>query len=223
MSDTEKMLRKFNKQSSLLKREPLSYREYVRLGKEMLSTVRCYQVQIAFYATQVCTINHGGPVGRQLYTLTDYANDIGVNRKTLSQWTLVYRCVIEKLDIDLNDVTVHDWDVATKVLNHLKSEKQAINEAIGTIKAKDKGWKINTPKAKIRGMFNRFQKGRPVEAEVHSWTDAVIGIKNKLNNKDLSRASTDSLMLLKKNLDKASENITNYLIDDRSVPMEQLI
>jgi hypothetical protein len=199
-----------------------SYEEYVRLGKEMLSSIRCYQVQIAHYATIICQIKHGGKE-KGLYTLAMYSKDIGVNRKTLSGWVNIYRVVIQKLDIDLDEVTVRDWYVASRVHELLKKEKQAINEAIGTIKAKDKGWKINTPPEKIKSMFKSHGRQRPIESEVHSWTDTIIGIKNKIRTKDLSGASTESLMMLKKNLDRASCKLTNYLMDERNISIKELV
>ena len=199
-----------------------TYADYVRLAKECLASINCYQVQIAFYATKVCTIRHGGR-SNGLYTLSDFSKDIGVNGKTLSGWASVYRCVIEKLDMDLDEVSVKDWEVATRVHALLKSEKKSINAAMGMAKAKDKGWKINAPSSKIKKLFKQYKRQRPVEAEVHSWTDSIITIKNKIRTRDLSGVSTESLLLLKNNLDQASENVTNYLLDERDISIGELI
>lgn len=199
-----------------------SYEDYVRMGRQVLASVRVHQVHIAYFATQVCQIKHGGKE-RGLYTLAMYSKDIGMNRKTLSGWVSIYRSVIEKLDIDLNEFTPSDFSAATRVHSLLKNEKQAINNALGTIKVKDKGWKIQTPKDKVKELFNRFKKERPVELEVHGWTDTIIGIKNKLIKKDLAPVSTESLLLIKKNLDQSSHYITEYLMESRGLSLKELV
>lgn len=200
-----------------------SYEDYVVMGKRILSSLRLHQVHIAYFATQVCQISHGGAIGRKLYTIQDYAKDIGMNRKTLSAWVSIYRSVITKVEIELNDVTIQDWTVATRVHALLKDEKKAINDAMGMVRAKEKGWKVNASHERIKSLFELCKKQRPVEAEVNSWTDSVIGIKNKIKRRDLNSVPLESLILLKKHLDGASENLVNYLMNDRGMSLGELV
>lgn len=201
---------------------PRTYSEFVEAGRNILTSMRLHQLYVAHYTVQVCDIRHGGR-SKGFYTIKDYAEDIGINRKTLSGWCSIYRIVIQKLDLDLDSITPDDWQTATRVHDLLKNEKRAINALVGEEKSKDKGWKQNAPEKKIRDLFNRYKNGTPIEAQVHSWTDRAIDIKNRIITKDLSGASTESLMMLKKQLDGASENITNYLMDHRGVSIGELI
>lgn len=156
--------------------------------------------------------------------MTDYARDIGINRKTLSAWVSVYKCVIEKLDVDLNEVSVKEWEIANKVHAILKNEKQAINASLGKERAKDKGWKIQTPASKIKDMFEKYKSGqRPIEAKIHSWTDTIIFIKNKLATENLHGVSVEGLMLLKKNIDQASYHVTEHLLEHRGMDIGELV
>lgn len=196
-----------------------TYAEYVRLGRKMLATVQVHQVYIAFFATEVCQISHGGAVGRKLYTLKDYARDIGMNNKTLSEWVNTYRVVIQKLGMDINEVTIKDWTAASRVLELLKAEKRVINAEAGTPKVKDNGWKLNAPKKLIKDLFNQNYDRANLQFDIHRWTDSVIFIKNKLIARDLSECSTSSLLSLKENLDKASDTILDHLMNKRNVDL----
>lgn len=56
--------------------------------------------EVCKIALKVCVIKQGGQVHSKEYTLTKFADDIGMNRKTLSCWILEYRSVYLKLGID---------------------------------------------------------------------------------------------------------------------------
>lgn len=201
----------------------MTYNDYVKLGRALLREVRCYQVQIAYYATKVCTIRHGGKSG-DLYTLSRYAYDIGMNSKTLSEWVSVYRNVILKLDKDMKKITPHDWTVAQRVNYILTMEKRAENEITGNPNKKSGSpYKGDFSKKKIKDLFKRNYDERSFQHEVMRCTDAVISVKNKLLLRDLSEASTSSLISLRENLDKASDIILNHLMNKRKVPLSDIV
>ena len=191
-----------------------SYEEYVRLGKGLLLKVNCYQAQIAFYATQVCTIRHGGRSG-DLYTLKKYAQDIGMNGKTLSGWVGVYRTVIEKLGMAPEDVTQKDWTVAQRVFFILESESKATQALAGI--PKNKGWRKFVPTKTVKDLFKKNYDSHTLQNQIHQWTDTVIFIKNKLVIRDLNEASTSSLLSLKENLDKASDTILRHVTRTKNI------
>jgi hypothetical protein len=200
----------------------MTYQDYVELGRALLKEVRCHQVQIAYYATKVCTIRHGGRSG-DLYTLVRYADDIGMKSRTLSDWVSIYRNVIQKLDRPIEGITSHDWTVASKVNFILASEKKVAQELMGLPKRKSKGWKRFVPGSTVKDLFNRNYDKNEIQIEIHQWTDTVIGIKNKLLSRDLSGASSSSLISMKENLDKASDTILNHLTNKRKHSISELV
>lgn len=198
-----------------------TYQDYVNLGRDLLKSVTCYQVHIAYFATQICTIRHGGR-SNGYYTLKDYARDIGMNGKTLSEWVIVYKGVISKLGIDLDEITAKDWEVANRVINILKNEKRAINELSGKVQSKDKGWRASFSADKIKDLFKQNYDKRSIQIDIMNWTDYMVFIKNRLISRDLSEASTSSLLSLKENMDKASDVILDHLMNKRKESLTEL-
>jgi hypothetical protein len=198
-----------------------SYDYYVTEGKKLLHAVETHQVLIAHYALQVCELIHGGKQGRSKYTLKDYACDIGMHHKTLNEWTHVYRNVIQKLNIELSEVTSEDWRIASRVSNIVRSEKRALQEQMGLKRKKGRGWdiKVQVPTERIRDLFTMNRNGRSPEQDFCNWLDTVIHIKNKLRRADLTSISEASLRSMKMNLEEASSEITNHLIGNRGVSM----
>ncbi len=192
----------------------MKYADYVSLGRELLRQVRCYQVQIAFYATRVCEIRHGG-ISRDIYTLKRYAQDIGVGHKTLQSWVQIYRNVVSKLDIDIKDIGEAEWGIASRVNNLLKFEKTLCNANDGTPgrKRNGTGYRQRLGKTRIRRLYRLNLKGPTLQNSVYTWTETIIVIKNKIRNMDMDEVSPESLTFLKGALDAASGSITEYLID----------
>ena len=200
-----------------------SYEYYVKQGKKLLHAVDVHQCTLAYYTTLVCEISHGGKSNSK-YTLGDYARDLGINRRTLSGWSLIYRNVIAKLEMDPSDVTQKEWEIARRVSNVLINEKRAIQEASGQQRKKGRGWNFNVlmPKERVRDLFNAEALGRSAQSEIHGFTDTVIYIKNKLRRMDMSQVSTASIQSLKKNLDEASSELTDYLMEHKGVSLSSL-
>lgn len=200
------------------------YNFYVREGRKLLHARECYQAVIAFYASQVCTIVHGGKQGKNLYCLSDYAKDLGINKRTLSGWSMTYRTVIQRLEMDLSKITEDDWKVASRVSAIIRDEKRQIQEASGMKRKKGRGWNITgfIPTDRVRDLFNAEKNGRSAQAAVNGWTDTTIFIKNKLRQADLSSVSEVSLRSLKMNLDEASSEITNYLMNNKGVALSDI-
>ncbi len=61
------------------------YFSKVSEAKGILKKIKDYKRKVAIIALEVCDIRHGG-ISHNIYTITDFASDIGMNRKTLSEW-----------------------------------------------------------------------------------------------------------------------------------------
>lgn len=188
-----------------------TYDQYVKMGKDLVNQIGCYQAQIAYYATQVCTIKHGGITKDTTYTLTKYAKDIGVKSKTLSEWVSVYKNVITKLNMDPEKVTKKDWSVANKVQNMFNEEKRIEQAMLGISGSKNKGVRKNMSPEIVKDLFNQNYNKNSFQSEIYEWDKYVIFIKNKLTARDLNEASVSSLINLKENLDKASEVLLRHI------------
>jgi hypothetical protein len=188
-----------------------TYDQYVKMGRELVNSINAYQAQIAYYATKVCEISHGGIKRSTVYTLSKYAADIGVNRKTLSEWVSVYRNVIAKIDIDPEKVSKKDWSVAQRVQTIFNQEKRVEQAMNGTSGKKQRGTRKDVTPERVKDLFKQEYDGPSFQKELYEWDQYVIFIKNKLLSRDLSKVSTSSLISLKENLDKASDQILKHL------------
>ena len=188
----------------------LKYEDYVKLGKHIAKTVEVYQARLAYYACKVCQIRHGGK-SNGFYTLTDYANDIGINRKTLQQWTLAYRNVLEKLDIPLEEVNKNVWKAANRVNDNLTWRNTIDNKNKGTHRAKLQ-YKKDTSKEDIQRMYRQELNTEPsFETELRSWCQTMRMIKNKIEKRDLHLAHEGNLIELMNNIDHVSDVINDFL------------
>jgi hypothetical protein len=113
-----------------------------------------YQHKIAEMALEVCQIKHGGN-STGFYTLTNFADDIGINRKTLSGWVAIYRDILLKCRI--NTPTQKDWSDASKVERVLKSEGRIENKKKGAPRAKN-AYVKNMDEKVVLELFEKFQK-----------------------------------------------------------------
>lgn len=70
-------------------------------ARELLETRNNAKWDICKIAIELCYIQKGGRPPKGAYTITKFAEDIGMNRKTLSCWILDYEFASEA--VDLND------------------------------------------------------------------------------------------------------------------------
>lgn len=75
----------------------------VAKAREIHRTLDLPQLEIAKIALEACTITWGGSkkkIAENQHTITRFANEIGVNKKTLSNWVAAYKNVYVRLDND---------------------------------------------------------------------------------------------------------------------------
>jgi transposase-like protein len=194
-----------------MKQSNTTYDQYVKMGRDLVNQINSHQAQLAYYATKVCEIKHGGKTRSTVYTIKKYAEDVGVHHKTLSEWVSVYRNVISKIDLDPEKVTKKDWSVARRVQNLFNEEKRTVQSIMGMSGKKERGCRQDVSKERVKDLFNQNYDGPSFQSEVYSWNDYVIFVKNKLLSRDLDKVSTSSLISLKENLDKASDIILKHI------------
>lgn len=187
------------------------YDQYVKMGRDCLNDINSKQALIAYYATIVCTIKHGGHTDSKTYTLSKYAADIGMKLKTLSDWVLIYKNVIAKMSIPADKVTKKEWTVANRVQQLLNQEKRTKQALSGLPRKKTKGVKVDASPERVKDLFKRSYDKKDFQREIYTWNDYVLNIKNALVSKNLSSVELNSLISLKENLDKASDVILRHI------------
>ena len=191
------------------------YEMYVVEGKKLVSKITvldknrmAYQCDIAKLAMEVCTIRHGGRSG-DLYTITRYATDIGLNTKTVSNWVLVYKTVIAKLG--KKTVTPQEWGKAVKVRNTLKQHATAMNHVYRRSGSKSK---TDLPSEFVQKLYDTVDD-KPVIREVLNSISSVKQAKHVVSKRDLNLVPREHLINLMELLDSASDIINNFLTSTR--------
>lgn len=104
------------------------YKQLVQEAKALLIKREMMKLEIAKMALEVCTIKHGG-ISKGFYTLQDFAKDIGIDRKKLSDWTLTYKIVVSKIPEFIK--TEKDWIKAHKISLSLSRHRAILNKQSG--------------------------------------------------------------------------------------------
>lgn len=188
------------------------YQKLVRQGRETLKEIERlekkivgYQQKIAMWAVEVCDIRHGGR-SNGLYTIKDYARDIGMNAKTLQNWVQIYRNVVMKLDKPRAN-----WQAASKTNDILRQENVMKNKKDGT--PRRKGCKRFVPKERVQEIYERAINEKPFISEFHSAVAQAKHIKFLMKNRDLGIIDDYKLTHLMEELDTASEIINQFLTE----------
>lgn len=194
-----------------MKSDLQKYKELVDKAKKLYTTMKCYQAKIAKMAIEACEIRHGG-ISDGLYTLSKFADQAGIPRKTLGQWTLVYRNVIEKIDISVDDISEDEWKIACRVDRYLEMENRQDNVHKNTPR-KNRRYKDQVPAEKISRLFDKFKNEEisPFQEECHKWNTHILTIKNNISKRDLNLANEKTLLELMENVDFIGDYINDYL------------
>jgi hypothetical protein len=185
------------------------YKSLVFKAKELLKKIECHQAEIAYLATQVVFISHGGKRSSKEYNMTKFAQDIGVERKTLSGWVQIYKNVIEKSGIEVKDITPELWTKASKVETFLRQNNTANNKAIGSQKNKSSMKSISS--LVVKDLLNKSYDVIEFQAQFSSWLKYTLFIKNNIQTKDLSHIPINSIISMKENVDNISDSLFRYI------------
>lgn len=192
--------------------------EYITEGKKIVKSLHCHQALMAYYALSVCQIKNGGNGSQNCYTLRQYSRDVGLNEKSLRQWTLVYRRVIQHLGIPLDLITKNDWKNANKVTRLQEIAHSAVNRANGTMKRKEASLSMEvkrTPES-VRKMFNDVSTGADgFYSEAWEWNRRFLSVKNSIKKRQLSLADEKCLIEIMNYCDEISDYINTHLTNKR--------
>jgi hypothetical protein len=188
----------------------ISYDQYVSMGRELLKKVDCYQARIAFYALKVCTIKHGG-ISKNVYTCKDYAISLGIPVHTLSEWTLIYRNVINRLDISLEAITNEIWRNARRTNDRLGWDTAESRKTGGL--SKNKKFKEVAPIQELRRFYKEEsgQHEASFQTEFRGFTTALMNMKTKIAKRDLNLIHEGDLLQLMRLLDQVSDALNDFL------------
>lgn len=190
------------------------YNNYVNLAKKELKAVEGHQIRICEYAMKVCQIRHGGR-SNGYYTITDFASDIGMESKTLSNWLLTYRNVVQKLDKPIS--TQKEWVAAKRVENVLREERIVKNRIADKPVGSSYASKIPVSKERIQNIYSRIESGeeRPFEAEFAQMLRSAKHALSLLQKRELGIIDDDQLEYLMTVIDESSEILNNYVTKKR--------
>lgn len=82
------------------------YHEYVIEARRLVEDIENNKKRVALMALEVCDIRHGGRTPSGRYTLGKFAEDIGINRKTISAWIQLVQ-IEEVAEVDIPDGKQH--------------------------------------------------------------------------------------------------------------------
>lgn len=184
-----------------------NYEWYVNQSKMILKSLVVQQAVIGFYAVKVCTIRHGG-ITNGYYTLTQFAKDLGINPKTLNDWTAIYRRVIAQLDIDPFKLTAKEWRTARRIAYQLETEKTDLNKSIN--KPRNKSI-VQRDRESIKKLWEENLEGPSVKYELSEWKQRLRTLYNNLQKRDLKLANPRDLIELMENADLISDLINDFL------------
>ncbi|MDD0853028.1 hypothetical protein HBN50_07965 [Halobacteriovorax sp. GB3] len=190
----------------------ITYQEYVKGAKELLSQIDSYQYKIAEMAMAVCQIRHGGR-SEGYYTLTEFSNDIGMNRKTLSEWVHAYRDIC--LKIDLRTPTQEEWSKANKVSRLLKSELATEKSNNNTQKSKSNSRK-DVSKERIQKIYNEITND-PFDtiSKFERIYESTLFASKTINKIDLHKISNQKLRRTLKNIVSIKEQLEQFLSKEK--------
>lgn len=188
-----------------VKAASLLYKRYVELD----SNAANIRGQIAKLALEVCDVRRGGNY-EGIYTLKQFAKDIGMSSTTLSDWTLIYKT---GLKIDITEPTEEEWARLRQALAVEKQEKSKFAQKLGIKKGNEYSGREN-----IRDIVgHKHRKGRfqykfsPATARPN-YTIASTGDELKINVRRFMRM-----------LDHQQSNLAEYKRGDLGINELELL
>lgn len=162
--------------------------------KELGRKVEAVQIEVAELAIKVCDIKHGG-FSANLYTIKDFAKDIGMHSKTLQNWVAAYRNVVPYLGSE-SPKTKEDWAAIRKTNRHI-----------------DDG----TEKNEIKSIFDKYVNNeKPFIGEFRNAIASGRNLKHLMKNRELELVEDSKWLELMEILDHCSDKINEYLTHKRN-------
>lgn len=116
--------------------EEEKWQSYVSRAQGLISKMANHRIEIAQIAQDACNVKHGGGShwsGHEgVYTLKKFAQDVGINAKTLSNWVRVKRLSEKLKSFD----PINDWQTIT-----LAASKLSLDDPPEKVQADFEKWK----------------------------------------------------------------------------------
>lgn len=198
----------------------MEYKKAVSEAKAILFEIRqlekkieAHQVSICKLAVSVCDIRHGG-ISKNLYTITDFANDIGMHKKTLQNWLACYRGVVEKLEEGVFEESDKDWSAARKTQRDINERQRSARRDAGLTGTRQKP--VTVSPAIINDTFKKYKNDeKPFVNEYRHALASEKHLKHLLKHRDMSLVSDSQWIELMEILDENSDKINQYLTKKR--------
>lgn len=169
-----------------------NYRHYVMKARNLIGEVEAYQAKIAEMALKATK--------DKKHTITDFARDIEIPRKTLDTWVKTYERVIVRAGVKKPDAVT--WAKANKVHKYLMARN----------KDQDGRIKKYLPKRKLLKMINEVNDpDRNQYLLIDRSLSSAKHIAYTVKKADLSKVSPELLRSLLESLGEAAEYVHNYL------------
>lgn len=185
-----------------------NYKELVTEGRDLLQKAQLYQMKIAKLATEACTIQRGGHKSKRnpLYSVKDYATDIGATYTTLMDWVYTYRNVVEKLEKPPQ--TQKEWA-------HAVETDKRLGSAMNPTKKKGFVGKRKATKFDVQTIYNAVSEEKPFVHEFDSVVKYTKHAKTLFSKRDLKLIDRKKLLKCMELLDEISEILNEYLTRTR--------
>ena len=110
-----------------------NYYQLVNEAKILMAKNDLLKLRLAKLAIKACSIRHGGRSDGH-YTLANFASDVGVSRKQLSNWVLTFNNVVQQIEelIKTND----DWVTAQRIQALIAKENTYLRKGDDNLKSK---------------------------------------------------------------------------------------
>ncbi|MCZ6692958.1 MAG: hypothetical protein O6939_03535 [Bacteroidetes bacterium] len=176
--------------SKLIQKNVEKAKKYLRDIEDLEHKVGVYQADISELALQVCTIRHGG-ISNDIYTIKDFAEEVGLKPKTLQNWIAAYRTVVPIVGRDKIN-TQKDW-------TDVRKTKRVIGDSAN--------------KRDVQEIFDIYNRSgeKPFLAEFRNNIAGVKHLKYMLEKRELTLINYDQWVEMMEQLDICSDMINKYL------------
>ena len=125
-------------------------------AKNLLEQKQKAKWEICAIALKVCYLQDTkGKVPLNAYTITNFAKDLGMHRKTLSCWILDYQSVYLRLEIDTHDLNYKEKVRLSGAITRTRSKLFNFNRG--------KSSEVNkVPEDKVKAVFEEILKQDPL-------------------------------------------------------------
>jgi hypothetical protein len=183
----------------------VEHNRLVAHAKEMLKLHLHYKWEVCKVAVKVCHLpdKKGGRIPKGAYSITDLADDIKINRKTLSCWILDFE-IYQKLNIDDSKFTLTQQKKFNGTITRTRKTLFNMNEVTrGHVKA--------AKKEDVVGTFNKLMRKDPLLLRLEDFERNLKHHLYTFTNEEFNATHLDQLIAYRKVLREVHDALGNVL------------